>query len=132
VIQRSTLIKIEGLLGHEELAGANKGRECWMMLMPETQQVYPVFELLKWLVGEFSLLFHHQSSVHLLPALHDTFSLYGRSAGYTWDPRQPLSMWFAYPVGAQRAVCLTVYFTSALLDAWHLAIVCRSRSGRNP
>lgn len=48
----STLIKVEGLLGHEDLAGTMKGKECWLMLMPETQQSYPVFELLKWLVGE--------------------------------------------------------------------------------
>ncbi|KAF8532202.1 hypothetical protein JB92DRAFT_3104305 [Gautieria morchelliformis] len=99
VIQRSTLIKIEGMLGHEDLAGAMKGRECWMMLMPETQQVYPVFELLKWLV-----------------ALHDTFSLYGRPAGYIWDPRQPVSMWFAYPVGAQRAQLFVDREAAEILD----------------
>ena len=54
VIQRSTLIKVEGLLGHEDLGGSMKGRECWLMLMPETHQAYPVFELLKCLVGEAS------------------------------------------------------------------------------
>jgi CCR4-NOT transcriptional complex subunit CAF120 len=52
VIQKSTLIKVEGLVGHEDLAGTMKGKECWLMIMPETQQAYPVFELLKWLVGK--------------------------------------------------------------------------------
>ncbi|KAF8575161.1 hypothetical protein K439DRAFT_764625 [Ramaria rubella] len=85
VIQRSTLMKIEGVLGQEDLGGGMKGKGCWLMLMPETQQIFPVYELLKWLI-----------------AFHDTYSLYGRPGGYIWDPRQPQSMWFSYPIGTQR------------------------------
>ncbi|KIJ10915.1 hypothetical protein PAXINDRAFT_101856 [Paxillus involutus ATCC 200175] len=38
----------------------------------------------------------------LLVALHDAFELYGRPKSYTWDPRDPLSTMFAYPVGPGR------------------------------
>lgn len=51
VIQKSTLIKLEGLLGHEELGGQMRGKESWLMIMPETQQAFPVLELIKWLIG---------------------------------------------------------------------------------
>jgi CCR4-NOT transcriptional complex subunit CAF120 len=44
-------MKVEGLLGHEDMAGPMKGKGCWVMIMPETQQVYPVSELIKWLIG---------------------------------------------------------------------------------
>lgn len=37
-------------------------------------------------------------------ALHDAFELYGRPKSYTWDPRDPVSMMFAYPVGPARDV----------------------------
>ncbi|KAF8515417.1 hypothetical protein BU17DRAFT_9547, partial [Hysterangium stoloniferum] len=87
VIQKSTLIKVEGLLGQEDMAGPMKGKECWLMVMPETQQAYPVLELLKWLI-----------------AIHDVYQLYGRPMEYIWNPRQPVSMWFGYPVGPERAV----------------------------
>ena len=36
--------------------------------------------------------------------LHDAFSLYGRPAGYTWNPRDPQSLMFAYPVGPHKDV----------------------------
>jgi CCR4-NOT transcriptional complex subunit CAF120 len=54
LIQKSTLMKIEGLLGDEETAGTMKGLEGWMLVMPEleggnTQGT----EMLKWLIGEF-------------------------------------------------------------------------------
>ncbi|KAG8933262.1 hypothetical protein FRC02_012248 [Tulasnella sp. 418] len=85
MISRSTLIKVEGTFSDDEGAGQMRGREAWVLIMPEidaTTQRMGVMEMLKWIVG-----------------LHDSFSLYGRPASYTWDPRDPISMMFAYPFG---------------------------------
>lgn len=38
-------------------------------------------------------------------ALHDAFELYGRPEAWTWDPRDPISLMFAYPVGPNKDVC---------------------------
>ncbi|KIJ13455.1 hypothetical protein PAXINDRAFT_170519 [Paxillus involutus ATCC 200175] len=86
LINRSTLMKLEGLLGDEETAGGMRGREGWLLVMPELEAGNTqASEMLKWLV-----------------ALHDAFELYGRPKPYTWDPRDPLSTMFAYPVGPAR------------------------------
>ena len=52
LISRSTLVKIEGLMGDEESAGAMKSREAWILIMPEADEgkLGPI-EMLKWLVG---------------------------------------------------------------------------------
>lgn len=34
--------------------------------------------------------------------LHDAFCLYGRPTGYTWNPRDPVSLMFSYPVGPAK------------------------------
>lgn len=38
-------------------------------------------------------------------ALHDAFDLYGRPEAWTWDPLDPISLMFGYPVGPLRDVC---------------------------
>ncbi|KAG1835076.1 hypothetical protein EV424DRAFT_1551768 [Suillus variegatus] len=86
LINRSTLMKIEGLIGDEETAGTMKRREGWLLIMPELEAGNTqASEMLKWLV-----------------ALHDAFELYGRPKVYTWDPRDPVSLMFAYPVNPGR------------------------------
>lgn len=86
MIAHSTLFKIEGVIGSEEQAAGMKGREGWLLVMPEAEsERVAALEMLKWVV-----------------ALHDAFALYGRPQGYTWDPREPQSMMFAYPVGPLR------------------------------
>ncbi|KAF9456625.1 hypothetical protein BDZ94DRAFT_1314985 [Collybia nuda] len=86
LITRSTLIKVEGLLGDEETAGGMKSREGWLLIMPELEGgLGQAAEMLKWVV-----------------ALHDAFELYGRPEAWTWDPRDPLSLMFAYPVGPSK------------------------------
>ncbi|KAG1841671.1 hypothetical protein DFJ58DRAFT_807822 [Suillus subalutaceus] len=86
LINRSTLMKLEGLIGDEEMAGAMKRREGWLLIMPELEAGNTqASEMLKWLV-----------------ALHDAFELYGRPKVYTWDPRDPVSLMFAYPVNPGR------------------------------
>ncbi|KAH7884450.1 hypothetical protein F5I97DRAFT_1456898 [Phlebopus sp. FC_14] len=86
LINRSTLMKLEGLIGDEDTAGSMKGREGWLLIMPELEAGNTqASEMLKWLI-----------------ALHDAFQLYGRPKSYTWDPRDPISMMFGYPVGPAR------------------------------
>ncbi|KZV88890.1 hypothetical protein EXIGLDRAFT_678466 [Exidia glandulosa HHB12029] len=86
MIPHSTLLKLEGVLGSEDYAMGMKGREGWLLIMPEAEsEKIGALEMLKWLV-----------------AMHDAFQLYGRPAAYTWDPREPQSMMFAYPVGPLR------------------------------
>ncbi|KAI0091193.1 hypothetical protein BDY19DRAFT_1055339 [Irpex rosettiformis] len=85
-ISRSTLFKLEGLLGDEDLAGTFKNREGWLLVMPELEGLNTrASEMLKWLV-----------------AIHDAFELYGRPRMYSWDPRDPRSMMFAYPIGPSK------------------------------
>ncbi|KAG6334647.1 hypothetical protein ID866_4443 [Astraeus odoratus] len=86
LINRSTLMKLEGYLGEEDTAGSMRNRQGWLLVMPELEvgNTQPS-EMLKWLI-----------------AIHDAFELYGRPKAYTWDPREQLSMMFAYPVGPGR------------------------------
>ena len=55
LINRSTLMKLEGLLGDEETAGGMRGREGWLLIMPELEAGNTqASEMLKWLVGGYS------------------------------------------------------------------------------
>ena len=55
LISRSTLIKIEGYFGDDELAGDWRQREGWLLLMPEAEPgKLGSLEMLKWLVGMFN------------------------------------------------------------------------------
>ncbi|KAG5651366.1 hypothetical protein H0H81_008935 [Sphagnurus paluster] len=86
LISRSTLIKAEGTFGDEETAAGMKSREGWLLIMPELEGgLGQAAEMLKWVV-----------------ALHDAFELYGRPDAWTWDPRDPISLMFAYPVGPSK------------------------------
>ncbi|KAG6853977.1 hypothetical protein C0991_011840 [Blastosporella zonata] len=86
LISRSTLIKVEGMLGDEETAGTMKNRQGWLLIMPDLEaSVGQAEEMLKWII-----------------ALHDAFELYGRPDSWTWDPRDPVSLMFAYPVGPNK------------------------------
>lgn len=52
LISRSTLIKLEGLLGDEEVAGYMKNKEGWLLLMPEAEGGNGrASDMLKWLIG---------------------------------------------------------------------------------
>ncbi|KAI0322749.1 hypothetical protein OF83DRAFT_1167243 [Amylostereum chailletii] len=86
LINRSTLMKLEGTLGDEEIAGTMRGREGWILVMPELEPGFSqAREMLKWLI-----------------AIHDAFQLYGRPKEYIWDPRNSSSLMFAYPIGPNR------------------------------
>lgn len=86
LISRSTLVKMEGLIGDEELAGEWASKEGWLLMMPELDgNKLGSMEMLKWIVG-----------------IHDAFNLYGRPTSYTWNPRDHGSLMFAYPVGPHK------------------------------
>jgi len=105
MISKSTLMKIEGSFDKSEMAGSFNGTEGWAFLMPEgekgnekgNEKPHPgaggglVAEMLKWIV-----------------ALHDAFRLYGRPGAWTWDPRDPISLMYGYPVGTMKEVCCLV------------------------
>ena len=99
-------MKIEGFLEEGEMGGEWTGKEGWAFLMPEgenSNEKQPqavaagqggglVAEMLKWIV-----------------ALHDAFKLYGRPEAWTWDPRNPVSLMYGYPVGTMKEVrCLII------------------------
>jgi len=98
MISKSTLMKIEGSFDKGEMAGSFNGMEGWAFLMPEGEKGNEkphsgaggglVAEMLKWIV-----------------ALHDAFRLYGRPGAWTWDPRDPVSLMYGYPVGVMKEVC---------------------------
>lgn len=53
LISRSTLMKLEGIIGQEEEAGMMKGKEGWLLVMPELEGGNSqASEMLKWLIGE--------------------------------------------------------------------------------
>lgn len=52
-ISSSTLFKLEGLLGDEDLTGHFRNREGWLLVMPELEGINTrASEMLKWLTGE--------------------------------------------------------------------------------
>lgn len=52
LISKSTLLKIEGLMGDEDGAGAMKSREGWLLVLPELEpNTNPSTEMLKWIIG---------------------------------------------------------------------------------
>ncbi|KAG6856890.1 hypothetical protein H0H87_012471 [Tephrocybe sp. NHM501043] len=100
LISRSTLIKVEGTFGDEEVAGQMRNRQGWLLMMPDLEgSVGQAEEMLKWVI-----------------ALHDAFELYGRPKPWTWDPRDPVSLMFAYPVGPNRDLLFLDRELAEILD----------------
>ena len=53
LINRSTLMKLEVTIGEEEVAGSMRGREGWVLVMPELEPGFSqAREMLKWLIGK--------------------------------------------------------------------------------
>jgi len=63
LINKSTLMKIEGAIGDEEVAGAMRKREGWILVMPELEVGVPqANETIRWLSGKVITLHHGCSS----------------------------------------------------------------------
>ena len=55
LISSSTLIKLEGMYGDEEMCANMRHREGWMLVMPDFEGARSVSgEMLKWLIGEYT------------------------------------------------------------------------------
>jgi len=69
--------------------------------------------------------------LNVYTAIHDAFELYGRPKAYTWDPRDPTSMMFAYPIGPGRDVgaccCLSLQFANISNDS-SFSLIARLQS----
>lgn len=53
LINHSTLIKVEGTFGDDDIAANLRLREGWVLFMPEIEGTEQAREMLKWIVGEF-------------------------------------------------------------------------------
>jgi CCR4-NOT transcriptional complex subunit CAF120 len=53
LISRSTLIKVEGTFGDDDIAANLRLREGWVFIMPEIEGTEQVKQMLKWIVGKF-------------------------------------------------------------------------------
>ena len=58
LINRSTLLKVEGTFGDDDMAATFKMREGWVLIMPELENnVGQAAEMLKWVVGNYEFYF---------------------------------------------------------------------------
>ena len=117
LVNVSPLVKLEGLMGDEVAAGGMRSREAWLMFIPEVDGMTTgqATVMLKWVMGMYNNLSLSEFiylRIDLFLALHDAFELYGRPKSYSWNPRDPDSLMFGYPVGPQKEVGL--YITSSL------------------
>lgn len=110
LINKSTLMKIEGKIGKDNAAMNMRDREGWVLVMPELEPGVPqANETIRWLIGTvMSLSVRVPAHDWHRTAFHDSFSLYGRPKAYSWDPRDVSSMMFAYPAGPSRDVSCAI------------------------
>ncbi len=98
LVEGSSLFKIEGAFPMSHvLSGTDRLRETgWVMLMPDKSEGATGSsssnsskganaEMMKWVIG-----------------FMDAFRLYGRPETIDWEPRNPISAFFAYPIGAYK------------------------------
>jgi CCR4-NOT transcriptional complex subunit CAF120 len=53
LINKSTLMKIEGTIGNEDVATSMRGKEGWVLVMPELEAGVPqTKETIRWLIGK--------------------------------------------------------------------------------
>jgi CCR4-NOT transcriptional complex subunit CAF120 len=56
-INLSAIIKLEGMIGQEEMAQTMKDREGWLLVMPEVESAnHKITEMLKWITGATYIL----------------------------------------------------------------------------
>ncbi|ODN82846.1 hypothetical protein L202_01107 [Cryptococcus amylolentus CBS 6039] len=106
VMVQSNLCKVVGRVSGDMVTIEGRLRDSgWALLMPETpgegsdrghgssssqghgqsSGVSPLGNMMRWVTG-----------------FHDAFALYGRPEKYNWNPRDPKSLFFAYPQGPHR------------------------------
>lgn len=87
LVEDSVLFKAEGSLPHSPCTSAtlHPRTSGWVMFMPDMlpgQARGANADMMKWII-----------------AMMDAFGLYGRPDQFAWDPRNPHSPFFAYPIG---------------------------------
>lgn len=92
VMTQNNIMKVVGRISGEAVVIEGGLRESgWVLIMPEQpeedMQLSPLVPMLRWIT-----------------AFHDAFKLYGRPQGYSWNPNDPRSLFFAYPQGDLRGV----------------------------
>lgn len=90
LVEGSSLFKVEGAFPLSGFVSAtNKIRQSgWVMIMPELDSGSNKganAEMMKWCI-----------------AFMDAFRLYGRPTQFQWDARNPISPFFAYPIGPYK------------------------------
>ncbi|PWN48529.1 hypothetical protein IE53DRAFT_319195 [Violaceomyces palustris] len=90
LVEGSSLFKIEGVFPMGSvLSATHRVRTTgWVMLMPELENPGSKganAEMMKWVI-----------------AFMDAFKLYGRPETFIWDARNPVSAFFAYPIGPYK------------------------------
>ncbi|CAO1619269.1 unnamed protein product [Jaminaea pallidilutea] len=89
LVEGSSLFKVEGAFPNTQTTSAtNRVRQTgWVMIMPELEQssTGANAEMMKWTI-----------------AFMDAFQLYGRPDNFVWDARNPVSAFFAYPIGQYK------------------------------
>lgn len=77
-----------------------------------------------WSVTLTPIHVHGLMSSHL--AVHDAFGMYGRPTGWTWDPRDSVSLMFGYPVGPGKEVGVSAF------DCCSALLICHKESFSGP
>lgn len=90
LVEGSSLFKVEGAFPLSDIVSAtNRKRQSgWVMIMPEidsSSNKGANAEMMKWCI-----------------AFMDAFRLYGRPTQLQWDARNPISPFFAYPIGPYK------------------------------
>jgi len=90
LVEDSVLFKAEGSLPQSQIVSATHRPRTsgWVMFMPDVaghQGKVANAEMMKCII-----------------AFMDAFRLYGRPDNFTWDPRNPMSPFFAYPIGQYK------------------------------
>lgn len=90
LVEDAVLFKAEGVMPQSPLVSATHRPRVsgWVMFMPDTPPL-PTrgvsAEMLRWVI-----------------AFMDVFGLYGRPEQFSWNPRDPSSLFFAYPIGPHQ------------------------------
>ncbi|ORX41110.1 hypothetical protein BD324DRAFT_42831 [Kockovaella imperatae] len=96
VMSQSNLMKVVGRINGDLVTIEGRLRDSgWALIMPEAPDAVsgspsqssasPLSDMMRWVTG-----------------FHDVFELYGRPGNYSWDVKDPKSLFFAYPQGERR------------------------------
>jgi CCR4-NOT transcriptional complex subunit CAF120 len=129
LISRSTLIKLEGLIGDEETAGDMGRREGWLLIMPELEGgLGQAEEMLKWIVGSStSVFFSVRDSTFSQHSTTHSNSMDGRKDGHG-IPATPRHSCLPTPLGLTATCVPFLSFIVVILNAQQLLFLEREQA----